>query len=121
VVVSRNVLPFQPPKSMRVPAASVTVEVGVPGAAHNGNVPITVSSNATALYVTLTTLAAGRFSNNVFLLGTPTEQQSGNGVAMAAGVPFTAVVSFEPWGFFGPAQLALLKSSLRVDHLAENL
>ena len=31
------------------------------------------------------------------------------------------LILFMPWGEFGASQLATLKSSLRVEHLAENL
>jgi hypothetical protein len=43
VVVSHNVLPFQPPKSMRLPAAAVTATVGVP--APDGTVPVRIPNS----------------------------------------------------------------------------
>ena len=105
--ISRNVLPFQPPKTMKLPAAIVSVVVGEPAAGTAG-VPLTITSTATALYVTLTTLASGRFSDNSFLLQTT-----------SASTP--ATIYFLPWGEFGATELALLKSSIRIEHLQENL
>ena len=61
--VSHNVNPFLAPKHMArsLPKAAVSFKVGGSGA-------ITLSTNATALYVVLTAAAAGRFSDNAFLL-----------------------------------------------------
>jgi hypothetical protein len=75
--------------------------------ASNGDITITVSTTATALYVVLTTLANGRFSDNAFMLET--------------GEP--RALQFIPWGAASDAKvtLALLKRSLRLEHLAENL
>ena len=97
-----SVLPFVPPKQMRLPAANVTVTIA---AAAAGTAAITLSSNATALYVVLTTAAPGRFEDNSVLL--------------ERGYPLT--IGFVPWGESDPFDLALLKSTLRVEHLAENL
>jgi hypothetical protein len=55
-------------------------------------------------YVVLTTQAAGRFEDNSVLL--------------EKGKPQT--IGFIPWGD-GPFQLALLESTLRIEHLADNL
>ena len=78
-------------------AVALAAAVGEPDAA--GEVPITLSCQATAIFVTLTTLAQGRFSDNAIIIPGP-----GN-----------ATVNFVPWG---PLNLALLKSSLRVEHVA---
>ena len=104
--ISRNVLPFQPPKAMKLAAAVVSVAVGLPAGA--AGVPLTLTATATALYVTLTTLASGRFSDNSFLLQTT-----------SASAP--TIVYFLPWGEFGAPELALLKASIRVEHLQENV
>ena len=111
---SFNLLPFVPPKDMLLPAnADVSATVGdVVSAA--GEIPISIATTATAMYVVLTTLANGRFSDNAFLLE-------------AGGAPRT--IMFIPWGDAAGAAgspaiqrtLALLKSSLRVEHLAQNL
>merc|ERR1712032_1715331 len=87
---------------MRVPDAAVSAEIGVATA---DMVPISLSTNATALFVMLTTLAQGRFSDNAFML--------------EAGTPRT--ISFIAWDELNSEMIALLKSSLRVEHLAENL
>lgn len=91
--------------------AAVTAVVGgvVPS---TGEIEIGLSAKAIAMYVVLTTLANGRFSDNAFLL------EAGN-----------VSVTFIPWGdAAGPPgspalqkTIALLKRSLRVEHLAENL
>ena len=65
--------------------------------APDGTVPITLTSDAVALYVTLTTLAQGRFSTNAMTLR-----------------PGSTTVSFLP---FGALDRALLTSSLRVEHV----
>ena len=71
--------------------------------------PITLTTNATALYVVLTTAAAGRFSDTAFLLETG-----------------QTVVDFLPWWWpdhldMQSEGMALLNASLRVEPLTENL
>eukprot|EP01052_Picozoa_sp_SAG31_P020591 SAG31_NODE_1556_length_7893_cov_1.993585_5_plen_144_part_00 len=101
---SKNTLPFVAPKAMvGLPAAHITATVGRKQA-HNGVVPITLTTNATAMYVVLTTTAAGRFSDNAFLL------EAGQ-----------TVVDFFPWSDMNAENMALLSASLRVEHLADNL
>lgn len=103
---SHNVMPFAAPKSMALPAANVTASVGdLEGRAAGGLVPITLHTTGTALYVVLTTAAAGRFSDNAVLL------ERGE----------TKTIDFVAWPVLDAAGLALLKSSLRVEHLADNL
>lgn len=107
-VRSWSVVPFQPPKAMQLPPAIVTAQVGQLNTSINGSprVAVSLSANATALYVTLTTLAQGRFEDNAFRV------LPGND---------SATTAFLPWGYFGPAQLELLRSTLRVEHLQGNL
>ena len=104
LVRSHNTILFAPPRGLRLPRANVSATVGeaTPG---TGRVPITLRSTATALYVVLTTAAAGRFSDSAFVLH--------------GGEPRT--VDFVAWGAVGAAETALLHSSLRVEHLAEML
>ena len=100
VVVAENWALLASPASTSFPSAAavaLAAAVGEPDAA--GEVPITLSCQATAIFVTLTTLAQGRFSDNAIIIPGP-----GN-----------ATVNFVPWG---PLNLALLKSSLRVEHVA---
>ena len=78
----------------------MTTVVGSPNA--DGHIPVTVTASATALLVTLTTLAPGVFSDNVFLL---TEHAP-------------AEIFFRP---YGRADVSALRSSLRTVHLAQYL
>ena len=112
--VSFNTLPFVPPKDMQLPPAKVTAavvsdDVANDGGSVAGEIQVNVSTTATALYVVLTTLANGRFSDNAFLL------EASSSPRAIQFVPFAAAKS-DP-----AATLALLKSSLRVEHLAENM
>lgn len=70
----------------------------------DGSVNITLTAAAPAAFVTLTTLAQGRFSENVVFVGG------------AAGA--TRTVMFLP---FGPLDYTLLTTSLRVEHLGQYL
>lgn len=114
---SWSMLTFVPPKQMRLAAANViatvtasaastgfAASVGVGSTTGTGSAVVTLSSNATALYVVLTTQASGRFQDNAVLL----EKDK----------PLT--IAFVPWGD-APLDLALLESTLRVEHLADNL
>jgi hypothetical protein len=105
---SLNILPFVPPKQMlgRLPFANVTATVGDKPSGNGEQVPITLKASATAMYVVLTTAAPGRFSDNAILI------EGGQSV----------VVDFISWdGPMNATGLELLKSSLRVEHLADNL
>ncbi len=82
---------------MVLPNATVTVSVAS-SPNPDGTVNVTVSTDATAVYVTLTTLAAGRFSDNAFLA-----------------MPGDRVLTFIP---FGDLTLDVLTSSIRVEHVA---
>ena len=103
---SWSTLPFQPPKYMELVPAHVNWSIGQPHMDGRNHVTITLTSNATALYVVLTTAAQGRFSDNSLLLE--------GGIARR--------VEFLPWdGPMDDAKVALLRSTLRVEHLADNL
>jgi hypothetical protein len=85
-----------------LPAAPrVDAAVGAP-APDGSSVPVTVSASGTALFVTLTTAAHGRFSENFFIL--------------AAGAQ--RVVDFLP---FAALDVATLKATLRVEHVRSYL
>lgn len=84
---------------MVLPSVSVTFEVASV-ANSDGSVDITVSSTGVAVYVSLTTAAAGRFSDNGFFL-----------------VPPSKVIRYIP--FTAPADIPTLTSTLRVEHLAQ--
>lgn len=67
-LVTRNILPFVPPKAMTLPTGAkvtATVDTNMVG---TERVPIVVSASKAALFVVLTTAAPGRFSDNAFLL-----------------------------------------------------
>ena len=92
-VMSSHPVLFSEPKNLKLPAAHVTFTVG-----GDASKPIiTVSTDHIALYVTLTTLAQGRFSDNAFLL-----------------LPGEVQIEFLPFAGF---DLVELKTSLRVEHV----
>jgi hypothetical protein len=90
VEVSRNELALTTIDKMNLLKANLNTVV-------DSNGQITVSTDNTAAYVTLTTLAHGRFSDNAFLLQANQRR----------------VISFVP---FGPLDINTLKSTLRVEH-----
>ena len=99
--LSVNEILLATPKAMRLPAAEVTaVLTASPNA--DGSHNVTVTANATALFVTLTTRAHGRFSDNFF------------GMA-----PGSRTVAFVPFPTFNGSQG--LGESLRVEHLKQYL
>jgi len=99
-LLSTNEVLLAPPAKLALSKASVTFEVSAAPNA-DGSVDITLTADATALYVTLTTLAHGRFSDNAFAL--PTGK---------------ATVQFIP---FGDLDVPTLKASLRVEHAQQAL
>jgi hypothetical protein len=97
-VVSEHVVQLATPQFIRVPDAAVTLAVADAPRA-DGSIDIAVTSDRVALWVTLTTLAQGRFSDNAFLLPATTK-----------------TVRFVPFSASTAAQdLAALKASLRVE------
>jgi hypothetical protein len=72
VVMSEHMVQLSKPKDMRVPAARVTFTIA-DAANADGSIDIRVSSDRVALWVTLTTLAQGRFSDNAFFLPATTK------------------------------------------------
>ena len=103
---STNILPFVPPKDMQLSAATVTATVGdksFVGSDGANRVNITLSTTATALYVVLTTTQPGRFSDNAILLETNAAR----------------TLQFIAWK--PSLDVGALRSSLRVEHLHENL
>lgn len=99
-VLSNNPVAFAHPKDMLLPKASeVALSFNVGGqAAAGAPVPVTIESKRFALYVTLTTLAQGRFEDNAFVM-----------------LPGAKTVMFYPFEGFS---LDELKSSLRAEHTA---
>jgi hypothetical protein len=84
------------------PPAQVSFTIGTAGA--DGSIPITLASTATALFMTLFTLADGRFSDNVLTVLPP----------LLSAYTTPMVVTFIP---FSPGQEDVLATSLRMDHL----
>lgn len=98
-VCSFNEILLAKPGELKLPSSRIVAKVAsLPNS--DGSVSISLKADNTALFVVLTTLASGRFSDNAFAL-------SGH-----------AVVKFIP---IGPLDLALLTESLRVEHLQHNL
>ena len=97
-LVSEHLIQLINPMYMRVPLAQLSFKIAET-ANTDGTIDIAVSSDKVALWVTLTTLAQGRFSDNVFFLPATTK-----------------VVQFIP---FGPSTAkddhAVLEASLRIE------
>ena len=105
-----NLLLFGPPKGLSVPAAVVTANVSataVPSKPSNIVIDVELVKGKSALYVTLTSAAPGRFSDNAFLL---TESTS------PLRVEFIPFLRDREGG--GHAADALLARTLRVEHMA---
>jgi beta-mannosidase len=90
-IVSTHPVLYAPPKQMALPKAHVKYTLS--------GTTIAVSTDAVALFVTFTTLAQGRFSDNAFLL-LPGEPRK---------------IEFLPFEGFDEAEL---RASLRVEHVA---
>ena len=94
--VCSNVILLLPPKQLSLPDATVEVQIK-----DDDPLTITVTSDQVALFVTLTTQAAGRFSDNAFLM--PRGEMT---ITFVPFVPVTAELK------------AQLKATLRVEHAA---
>ena len=97
--VARNVLPMALPSTFQLPEATVSFSVAsAPEGSHE--VELKLTATATALYVWLSTLEHGRFSQNAILMK-PHEEYT---------VRFISFLE-------GGVSSAQLKKSLRVEHL----
>ena len=99
--LSVNEMLFVPPKALQLQPTTVSATVVAQDASTDGSIPIILTARATAVFVVLTTLAQGRFSDNAFTL-----------------LPGNTTITFIP---HGPGQRDLLVQSLRVEHMQENL
>eukprot|EP01059_Diplonema_ambulator_P005508 TRINITY_DN1525_c1_g1_i1.p1 TRINITY_DN1525_c1_g1~~TRINITY_DN1525_c1_g1_i1.p1 ORF type:complete len:931 (+),score=264.77 TRINITY_DN1525_c1_g1_i1:382-2793(+) len=99
-VVAENICPMAYPYQMSIPSGT-NVKVYSVTAEQDGSFKIDLTCGTTAMYVTLTTQAQGRFSENAFLINSGTKS-----------------VYFYP--FTGNQEQAL-RSSLRVEDLAMHL
>jgi beta-mannosidase len=98
-VLTDNLIPLLPPSNWTgLGKATVTAVVDAAPSGPNGEVGVTLSSDKVAAYVTLTTMAQGRFSDNAFLM-----------------LPGTQRVEFVPWA---AEQVSVLQETLRVEHMA---
>ena len=100
--VSKNVLALTTPEKMKPSQAEVKVTVAETVNA-DGTGDISITTDKVALYVMLSTVAQGRFSDNAMLVQPTREPHQ---------------VQFIPFKGF---DLAQLKATLRVEHLAEYL
>lgn len=96
------------PKDLHLAPAAITTEV-LPPSPTTGKVAVVVSSNATALYVTLTSAANGRFEDNAFWL------TAGNPKTIGF-VPFAGAAAKA-----GEQLAAELKATLRTEHLGGSM
>lgn len=102
VPFDEHVMHLTAPVNLNVTKATVTTSLAsAPNA--DGSVNITVVSDAVALFVTLTSMAPGRFSDNAFLLLPSTPRL----------IVWTAFLDGD-----APSDYALLKASLRVEDLS---
>jgi beta-mannosidase len=98
-VLTDNLIPLLPPAAWSgLGRATVTAVVDAAPSGPNGEVGITLTSDKVAAFVTLTTMAQGRFSDNAFLM-----------------LPGTQRVAFIPWA---AGQAPVLQETLRVEHMA---
>jgi hypothetical protein len=89
---------------MRLPNATVTAVVGRQTASNR--VDILLTASATALYIVLTCGVSGRFSDNALML------EHGK----------SRTVEFVGWvAELGTDDVALLRSTLRIEHLAQHV
>jgi len=96
-VMNDNWIPMIEPKSMMLAKATVTFTIS-DDVNDDGSVDIVVETDEFALYVTLTTLAQGRFSDNALCM-----------------MPGKQTIQFLPIAGF---EMTDLKNSLRVEHAA---
>ena len=101
--VSHNEILLAPPKELQLPRAKEDVAVA-PSQNTDGSIDVVLSANATALFVTLTALAHGRFTDNSFAM-------VGHKEATIAFIPTKGHLVH-------PRTLA---ASLHVEHLQPNL
>jgi len=96
-VVMKNVLALDVPGSMNLQKANIKFTIKQDG----DNAMISITTDAVAAYVVLTTESPGRFSDNAFLL-----------------MPGTTDIEFLP---FGKLDMDLLTKTLRLEHAQEYL
>lgn len=101
-LVTDSFHPLLPPANWTgLPAAASVAAVVADAPNADGSIDVTLTTDATAAFVTMTTLAQGRFSDNAFFLSPPPAPPK--------------TVAFYPWA---DDAVDTLRASLRVDHLA---
>ena len=104
-VLTDNLVPLLPPANWSLPRDATVDFTVAPTANADGSVDIAMHTDKLAAYVTLTTLAQGRFSDNAFFL-LPSE-------------PTT--VRYMPFWGSSASDYQTLVSTLRVEHVATYL
>eukprot|EP00403_Amphidinium_massartii_P026586 CAMPEP_0178395896 /NCGR_PEP_ID=MMETSP0689_2-20121128/13452_1 /TAXON_ID=160604 /ORGANISM="Amphidinium massartii, Strain CS-259" /LENGTH=952 /DNA_ID=CAMNT_0020016559 /DNA_START=255 /DNA_END=3113 /DNA_ORIENTATION=+ len=119
-VSSETVATFVTPKDLEVAQAKIRLEIArLPNT--DGSIDVRLTSAVPAMYVVLTTLAQGRFSDNAFLLaGVDDDADSACSSAehdhhYADSKGIQRVIKFFP---IGPLNMSLFQSSLRVEDLS---
>ena len=102
-VVSEHIVQLVTPEFIRVPNATLSLAIA-DAANADGTIDISVTSDRVALWVTLTTLAQGRFTDNAFFLPA--------GTRALKFVPFSSSTATD--------DLAVLRASLRVEDYSMN-
>lgn len=108
VLYGHNELLLAAPLQLKLPALQLEVEAATQAAVDDGGVAVTVTADrvGVAAYVWLSTLAAGRFEPNGFMLGADGAKR--------------AEVKFIPFGQ-QPVDVPTLRASVRVEHLGQHL
>jgi hypothetical protein len=129
LLLADNVLPLAAPSAFVLPDANVSVAGVVAVDGTTANVTVESTSTGVALYVWLSTLAHGRFSQNGFMMSSPPPPMSSSSkgsafaafTTTAATTTTTATVVVVQFLSFGPLDLPRLQSTLRVEHLGQHL
>jgi hypothetical protein len=113
-IVSEHMVQLVTPEHIRVPVAKVTFEIAEAANA-DGSINVSVASGKTvALWVTLTSMAEGRFSENAFFLPATV-------IKTIQFIPFTAATASAAAAATAEVEgtnLAVLKATLRVEDLS---
>jgi beta-mannosidase len=98
LALTDNWIPLLPPRNWTALGTAAVSYTVADAPTREGGFEITLTTDKLAAWVTLTTLAQGRFSDNAFFL-----------------LPGSTTVYFLPWA---EAQGPLLQETLRVEHMA---
>lgn len=104
-VFDEHIVHLTAPENLFIPQANLTATVAT-NPNTDGSVNVTVSSDQVALYVTLTTMAPGRFTDNAFIVLPGTSK-------LVQWLPF-----FDPNGNNAITNLILLNNTLRIEDMS---